>query len=216
MRCSRKTYTILTLWSQLQNALSIRSLCSNVYHTDSVESTSKLRMTCTMQSLHYTILTLWSQLQNEQESTPIENTIIPYWLCGVNFKMRHLLAIPPKNLYHTDSVESTSKFKLLRTRRALDIPYWLCGVNFKIRAKFLVEFFSLYHTDSVESTSKCIGRFKLTAICIPYWLCGVNFKIEYPAHLENRTIYHTDSVESTSKCGTLQLLHVSEYTILTL
>ena len=94
-------YTILTLWSQLQNrgaccfpwrALyhtdSVEStskwpprLAGNpaqVYHTDSVESTSKSLRTLRQRLILYTILTLWSQLQNNAMKTLVSITVIPY------------------------------------------------------------------------------------------------------------------------------------------
>ena len=57
-------YTILTLWSQLQNYLKWLEELEAVYHTDSVESTSKSGTLSTGWHNLYTILTLWSQLQN--------------------------------------------------------------------------------------------------------------------------------------------------------
>ena len=57
-------YTILTLWSQLQNDSNGNVVIGNIYHTDSVESTSKSLSKANAAATSYTILTLWSQLQN--------------------------------------------------------------------------------------------------------------------------------------------------------
>ena len=170
-------YTILTLWSQLQNRGQAAQGAAGVYHTDSVESTSKspsemgTRSSCytilTLWSqlqnaacctrwrlLGYTILTLWSQLQNELQKLDEQFVHIPYWLCGVNFKMEQHSLAQNIALYHTDSVESTSKWRTIRRGVCRGIPYWLCGVNFKIPPRTAKASLPLYHTDSVESTSK--------------------------------------------------------------
>ncbi len=173
----RAVYTILTLWSQLQNECNwlpwrkydipywlcgvnfkiiyiSNGITATLYHIDSVESTSK-SVNGSVALLHlYTILTLWSQLQNTRSAGEREENPIPYWLCGVNFKMRggSHCALPP-----------------------------------------------VYHIDSVESPSKSGGETKMNFFCIPYWLCGVNFKIPAQARHKSRIIYHIDSVESTSK-----------------
>ena len=58
-------YTILTLWSQLQNGVGEEGWAVLLYHTDSVESTSKWWGPVWSYLSNYTILTLWSQLQND-------------------------------------------------------------------------------------------------------------------------------------------------------
>ena len=104
-----RPYTILTLWSQLQNPMAIAVRAMGVYHIDSVESTSKRKHTGRRKRNAYTILTLWSQLQNDGAFVvePTEN--IPYWLCGVNFKTQFNASNFSLVIYHIDSVESTSK-----------------------------------------------------------------------------------------------------------
>ena len=284
-RSKTSCYTILTLWSQLQNSTPSLNrtgcyipywLCGvnfkivepkeilrvSVYHTDSVESTSKSPSAQTPTAKKYTILTLWSQLQNHFRSSSSWAPPIPYWLCGVNFKIdlrsQMLLAV----LYHTDSVESTSKWGCLQARdepeytiltlwsqlqnnftekkaAMVNIPYWLCGVNFKIRCQGGRREEGVYHTDSVESTSKyrklVLERHGVYTILtlwsqlqnakvarynachpIPYWLCGVNFKMDACGEVVNNVIYHTDSVESTSKWAVASQLSQYGYTILTL
>ena len=125
-------YTILTLWSQLQNGSPPLLRHNHLYHTDSVESTSKWWQFVSLLTQRYTILTLWSQLQNWWRMRRQRSGCIPYWLCGVNFKMY----APP------------------RSNAPSYIPYWLCGVNFKILRPSSPPPSPLYHTDSVESTSK--------------------------------------------------------------
>ena len=49
-----------------------------IYHTDSVESTSKYELLHGRIKLHYTILTLWSQLQNVIAVRAWEVLHIPY------------------------------------------------------------------------------------------------------------------------------------------
>ena len=210
-----------------------------VYHTDSVESTSKLQQ-CTYTVINrYTILTLWSQLQNGLPRLKPYVASIPYWLCGVNFKMTLHGTTGSGKIYHTDSVESTSKYWSVFMTEVSSIPYWLCGVNFKMISRRLNRRCWIYHTDSVESTSKwswCIGRrcaaYTILTLWsqlqnaerigdkvdrnIPYWLCGVNFKICLALHISHHELYHTDSVESTSKYGETRCATVTHYTILTL
>ena len=215
-------YTILTLWSQLQNTSRRQYPALLVYHTDSVESTSKLSRSVYILPDCYTILTLWSQLQNMRLTWYAWCYTIPYWLCGVNFKIPNTSHSRCTHIYHTDSVESTSKSpsemgtrsscytiltlwsQLQNELQKLDeqfvhIPYWLCGVNFKMEQHSLAQNIALYHTDSVESTSK--WRTIRRGVCrgIPYWLCGVNFKIPPRTAKASLPLYHTDSVESTSK-----------------
>ena len=194
------SYTILTLWSQLQNhkyqtheapttipywlcGVNFKILEAtdlfwrHIYHTDSVESTSKSGGRGMTGRVRYTILTLWSQLQNFPPIAISVAVVIPYWLCGVNFKMaRHLRKLG--NVYTI-------------------LTLWSQLQNY---LKWLEELEAVYHTDSVESTSKSgtlsTGWHNLYTILtlwsqlqnrtrnlwgclhvIPYWLCGVNFKI---------------------------------------
>ena len=51
---------------------------ARVYHTDSVESTSKFNHLLLRFSQIYTILTLWSQLQNRAGDYLIGHVRIPY------------------------------------------------------------------------------------------------------------------------------------------
>ncbi len=144
-------------------------------------------------------------------------TSIPYWLCGVNFKIFSLQRRVAWNVYHIDSVESTSKWPRRNTSGTPQV----------------------YHIDSVESTSKFIAVALQIGIIytiltlwsqlqngmrrgarghglIPYWLCGVNFKIDALAVPSAIVVYHIDSVESTSKFPELSAADKSHYTILTL
>ena len=210
-------YTILTLWSQLQNGSMTTGtvvkaipywLCgvnfkigqtmlrgiSVVYHTDSVESTSKCGRYILAPNRAYTILTLWSQLQNWRRRVRVLHVPIPYWLCGVNFKMWYGVVMILKTIYHTDSVESTSKFSF--TRFTFSKLYTILTLWSQLQNGFL---------------GGCAA-----AGDIPYWLCGVNFKIWASARSHQTPLYHTDSVESTSKCDCGEGLGGAAYTILTL
>ena len=193
-----------------------RRMRKSLYHTDSVESTSKSSRGVSGGCRCYTILTLWSQLQNKKKTGLCVTANIPYWLCGVNFKIDGRDRGPAQDLYHTDSVESTSKSSSGSTLLSSSIPYWLCGVNFKMNTLAQVSNDFLYHTDSVESTSKLRRRLRGRMGCIPYWLCGVNFKMRYAERYDRKSIYHTDSVESTSKCERGEDSPPRVYTILTL
>ena len=144
-------YTILTLWSQLQNKKASASLACSLYHIDSVESTSKFlsplirgdkrvyhidSVESTSKSIglnirscsNYTILTLWSQLQNASSRSCMNAGTIPYWLCGVNFKIHQAHACDGLRLYHIELQNSSVSLVSV----GVFIPYWLCGVNFKI------------------------------------------------------------------------------------
>ena len=102
-------YTILTLWSQLQNILRGWVLLLYVYHIDSVESTSKPFCVAISPFPLYTILTLWSQLQNTPHPTHHHGrlyTILTLWSQLQNLLFK---ALDVDWVYHIDSVESTSK-----------------------------------------------------------------------------------------------------------
>ena len=186
-------YTILTLWSQLQNKRvhALPLIC--IYHTDSVESTSKFFFVSHRFARRYTILTLWSQLQNEKRT--LKTVLYLYHTDSVESTSKCMrLRADLDILYHTDSVESTSKSWTSGSRSCWSIPYWLCGVNFKISVGDGYPQQLLYHTDSVESTSKC---------CMLHQMAAAG-------------LYHTDSVESTSKWVAEAGWAVCAYTILTL
>ena len=170
-------YTILTLWSQLQNII-----CDECGKSLNIPYwlcgvNFKMDFWSWSRSYVYTILTLWSQLQNSVWSWTSSAVLIPYWLCGVNFKIAQEWGLFLAQVYHIDSVESTSKFVLrssswrssytiltlwsqLQNRACKrfhtlpGIPYWLCGVNFKMKMGYIKKRVRLYHIDSVESTSK--------------------------------------------------------------
>ena len=170
-------YTILTLWSQLQNKLGIVHNASAYIPYWLCGVNFKMVLHHYFGTITYTILTLWSQLQNGGNSCRCWRSGIPYWLCGVNFKIGGGWGGSEAAVYHTDSVESTSKWWRHTTKPCHAIPYWLCGVNFK-----------MYAPPRSNAPSY-----------IPYWLCGVNFKILRPSSPPPSPLYHTDSVESTSK-----------------
>ena len=171
-------YTILTLWSQLQNSLNSCCAKNVIYHIDSVESTSKSEAPLGCAYGCYTILTLWSQLQNNFTRASTSGTPIPYWLCGVNFKIKLHRSCGWDRLYHIDSVESTSKFR--RERCELGVRYtiltlWsqlqnslLPSMRGQCRYTILTLWSQLQNADVPRATIDA---------CIPYWLCGVNFKI---------------------------------------
>ena len=154
-----------------------RSVAAELYHTDSVESTSKSPAGAAGPCRSYTILTLWSQLQNCTTRWSLPAAIIPYWLCGVNFKMRAGTFRGRASIYHTDSVESTSKCE--EARRVGHLDYTILTLWSQLQ-------------NSMRSPHTL-------RLCIPYWLCGVNFKMERAITAGTRLLYHTDSVESTSK-----------------
>ena len=187
----------------------------------------------------YTILTLWSQLQNDLGELQGLERSIPYWLCGVNFKIAAVHLHGHQSIYHTDSVESTSKWvaevEAVRGQYTIltlwsqlqndaarhdgereDIPYWLCGVNFKILIG-IYDWSEQYTILTLWSQlQNDLAAFKQAVLNIPYWLCGVNFKMELVHRAAVCCIYHTDSVESTSKCRAHWRQSGPEYTILTL
>ena len=88
-----------------------------VYHTDSVESTSKLVADEAAAKRLYTILTLWSQLQNDGGILRSHVTLYHTDSVESTSKCMLLLAQMRRRIYHTDSVESTSKYFVLRHRR---------------------------------------------------------------------------------------------------
>ena len=172
-----------------------------IYHIDSVESTSKWRRLRGMRLRQYTILTLWSQLQNNSVKTDEERKLIPYWLCGVNFKMMPWHGARSMPVYHIDSVESTSKYPLhtphmpvpytiltlwsqLQNKSPywmvtfVGIPYWLCGVNFKIIPRFAVCVWKYTILTLWSQLQNGWSIVNALIAAIPYWLCGVNFKME--------------------------------------
>ena len=125
------TYTILTLWSQLQNWG-----CSALAQQE--------RIPYWLCGVNFKTTMLRAPPRSH----------IPYWLCGVNFKTRRDPEGAGGGVYHIDSVESTSKphaaeearlvlytiltlWSQLQNRQVVHrqqrqrIPYWLCGVNFK-------------------------------------------------------------------------------------
>ena len=124
-----------------------------LYHTDSVESTSKSMNMNKQEFKNYTILTLWSQLQNSVCSMRQPSSV--YHTDSVESTSKFFFRwVFVHVLYHTDSVESTSKLSSsVQTRREgyTILTLWSQLQN---TALIIKAFFHLYHTDSVESTSK--------------------------------------------------------------
>ena len=145
----------------------------------------------------YIILTLWSQLQNSKPPTALSKTHISYWLCGVNFKTGFAPGDGAPDLYHIDSVESTSKLNPSLTNPPCSyiiLTLWSQLQNAQTSATRAA---AIYHIDSVESTSKPFSastppncRYIILTLwsqlqngealealgtqAISYWLCGVN------------------------------------------
>ena len=184
-----------------------------LYHTDSVESTSK--WCCHVVRLRgiYTILTLWSQLQNNGFSFAASTCSIPYWLCGVNFKMTRWCGRGSVRLYHTDSVESTSKYTPWMIVPANEYTILTLWSQLQNGSPPLLRHNHLYHTDSVESTSKWWQFVSL--LTQRYTILTLWSQLQNWWRMSRR-IYHTDSVESTSKYFVLRHRRRHRYTILTL